>query len=230
MSLSLNPRLSLAKSFITKGGIACDIGTDHAYLACSLVLDGVSKFVYACDVALGPLSCAENTINRLCLEDKVKTVLSDGLDNVPNDGVTDVVICGMGGELIENILMRADWIKNGVNLVLQPQSKADELRRCLYENGFEIIREKACRDREFIYTVMQVKYSGDFRHLTDAEAYVGKLELDDEFAREYVTLLADKIAASSAGKMSSNNADVRSLGESEIKLAAELRRLLNERG
>lgn len=229
MSLSLNPRLSLAQSFVTKGGVACDVGTDHAYLACSLVLDGISKSVYACDVAKGPLESAANTIKRLSLEDKVKTVLSDGLDNVPTDGVTDVIICGMGGELIEKIVLRAEWLKNGVNLVLQPQSKADELRLALYKNGFEIRQEKACRDREFVYTVMQVAYTGNVCELDNTRAYVGKLDLSDSCSREYVDNIVCKLTASSKGKLSSNNEAVRSQGKSEHAIAEELSRLLDER-
>lgn len=230
MSLSLNPRLTLAESFVTKGGVACDVGTDHAYLACRLILDGISEFVYACDVAKGPLESATATIKRLALEDKVKTVLSDGLDNVPLDGVTDVIICGMGGELIEKIVLRADRLKSEINLVLQPQSKAEELRRSLYANGFEIIHEKACRDRDFVYTVMQVTYTGNCTTLTDVQSYIGKLDLADSYSREYVDNIVCKLTASSKGKLSSNNEVVRSQGDHERVIAERLSQLLDERG
>lgn len=229
MSLSLNPRLALAESFVTKGGVACDVGTDHAYLACSLILDGISVFVYACDVAKGPLESAENTIKRLSLEDKVRTVLSDGLDSVPSDGVTDVIICGMGGELIEKIVLRAEWLKRGVNLVLQPQSKAEELRRSLYAGGFEIIREKACRDRDFVYTVMQVTYTGRNVTLTDVQSYIGKLDLTDSCSREYVDAIVRKLTASSQGKLSSNSESVRLQGNHERVLSEKLSQFLVER-
>ena len=65
-------------------------------------------------------------------------MLSDGLDNVPPEGITDVVMAGMGGELIARLLEKCPWVKNGVNLVLQPMTKWDVLRKWLYANGFEV--------------------------------------------------------------------------------------------
>ena len=51
-----------------------------------------------------PLKSAEEHINREGLSDRIGTVLSDGLDNVPPEGITDVVMAGMGGELIARLL------------------------------------------------------------------------------------------------------------------------------
>lgn len=92
----------------------------------------------ACDVAPMPLKSAEEHINREGLSDRIGTVLSDGLDNVPPEGITDVVMAGMGGELIARLLEKCPWVKNSVNLVLQPMTKWDVLRKWLYANGFEV--------------------------------------------------------------------------------------------
>ena len=89
------------------------------------------KKALACDVAPMPLKSAEEHINREGLLDRIGTVLSDGLDNVPPEGITDVVMAGMGGELIARLLEKCPWVKNGVNLVLQPMTKWDVLRKWL---------------------------------------------------------------------------------------------------
>ncbi len=197
--LVLNNRLLTCSGFVTKGGIACDVGTDHAYLASYLVKEGISKHVFACDIAKGPLEAANATVSKLGLNGKITLVLSDGLDEVPSENVTDVIIAGMGGELIEDIVLRAEWLKNGVNLVLQPQTKAAELRASLCENGYEIIAEKACRDRRFIYTVINAVYTGNAIKLDEIASLIGKLDLGEPVAKEYVKTIAERLKTSAAG-------------------------------
>ena len=197
--LVLNNRLLTCSGFVTKGGIACDVGTDHAYLASYLVKEGISKRVFACDIAKGPLEAASATVNKLGLSDKITLVLSDGLDNVPSENVTDVIVAGMGGELIEDIILRAEWLKKGVNLVLQPQTKAAELRASLCENGYEIIAEKACRDRRFIYTVINAVYTGKAIKLDEISAITGKLDFNDPDAKEYIKTIAERFKNSALG-------------------------------
>lgn len=227
--LVLNNRLLTCSQFVTKGGVSCDVGTDHAYLASYLVKEGISERVFACDIAKGPLEAAAATVEKLSLGDKVTLILSDGLDNVPDDGVTDVIIAGMGGELIEDIVLRAEWLKRGVNLVLQPQTKAAELRTSLCKNGFEIIAEKACRDRKFIYTVMNVIYTGKVKELNEVEAIIGKLDLCDPTAKDYIKTVAQRLEASASGIARSKDEAQREEAKELLSLAKKLYTLTEEK-
>ena len=139
------------------GDFVCDVGTDHGYLPCFMIKENMCKKALACDVAPLPLKSAEEHIRREGLSDRIGTVLSDGLDNVPQEGITDVVMAGMGGELIARLLEKCPWVKNGVNLVLQPMTKWDVLRKWLYDNGFEVKKELACTEGQFAYSVIQAK-------------------------------------------------------------------------
>ena len=94
----LDKRLIACASFVTKNSIAADIGTDHAYLPVYLIKNGISRFVYACDIKDGPLKAAYLTVEQSGYEDKISVIKSDGLDSVPISGVTDVIAAGMGGE------------------------------------------------------------------------------------------------------------------------------------
>lgn len=71
-------------------------------------------------------------------------VLSDGLDALPER--PDVAaVCGMGGELIADIVARALRRFSGgppVRFVLQPMTAVSELRRYLWESGFTIADER----------------------------------------------------------------------------------------
>jgi tRNA (adenine22-N1)-methyltransferase len=140
--LSLTPRL-FACAEAVNGNFACDVGTDHAFLAAYLIQCGKCGHVIASDVADGPLSSAEKTVRELNLEDKISIVKSDGLKNIEKDRITDVIIAGMGGELILKIISECEWLKSGVNLILQPMTKAEYLRKSLFSSGFEIVSEKA---------------------------------------------------------------------------------------
>ena len=154
--VKLTGRLSAAAALCRRGVIVCDVGTDHALLACYLAQNG-AKEVIASDVKEGPLSAARRTIAEQGVTN-VTAVLSDGLDRI--DYADDVVICGMGGELIMKIISGCRFLSEDTRFILQPMTKADTLRRELYRGGFDIIEERAVREGDRFYTVMLARYTG----------------------------------------------------------------------
>ena len=101
-----------------EGSRLADIGTDHAYLPIELCLSGKIPSAIACDINPMPLRSAEENIARFGLSDIIQTRLSDGLDRVAPDEADDIVIAGMGGELIRDILSAEEWIKDGSKLFI----------------------------------------------------------------------------------------------------------------
>ena len=97
-------RLLAVSRSVRNGVTLYDIGTDHAYLPIFLVNEGRTADAYACDVSEGPLSSAERNIASAGLSDRIKTVLSDGLSAVGIVYPCDIVIAGMGGELVASII------------------------------------------------------------------------------------------------------------------------------
>ena len=74
------------------------------------------------------------------LTDRIDTRLTDGLQGLSDYDADDIMIFGMGGELIIRILTDAPWIKDRrIGLILQPMSRVSLLRRFLVENGFSIL-------------------------------------------------------------------------------------------
>lgn len=172
----LDERLSLCAEFVTQGGRVCDVGTDHAYLVAHLLISGKSASAIACDIADGPLLSAKMTIEKNNLCDRAEVIKSDGLDSISPDGITDVVIAGMGGELITDIVLRTEWLKNNVNLVLQPMTKPEILRESLMKNGYEIIKEECASDKNHAYTVICFKYTGNSKeNVSLKEKWLGKI-------------------------------------------------------
>lgn len=181
----LTKRLAACAELVSGRGIACDVGTDHAYLAAELLKSGRCSRVIASDVAEGPLEAAKRTLAEAGLLGQSQVILSDGLENVPSEGVTDVIIAGMGGETIVHILSRCSFIKENVNLILQPMTKHSVLREWLADEGFDIIEEKIVHEGKFYYTVIKARYSGIKYELSDLERELGRLDLNDETAAQF---------------------------------------------
>lgn len=203
--MALNSRLKACAEFVSGKGIAVDVGTDHAYLASYLILNKICPFVIACDINEGPLKSAIQTVGKYDINDKVNIILSDGLKNVSPKGVTDVIIAGMGGELISKIITESLWNFKNVNLILQPMTKIHYLRKWLYENGFEIICERITRDDRFMYTIMKVKYTGIHKHIDEYLSIVGKVKADNVLGREFLIREAKRLQAIVKGIMTSNS-------------------------
>ena len=152
----LTPRLSLVASLINNGRRICDIGTDHAFLPVFLTLSRISPSSVAADINKGPLKKAAETILRYNCGDKIKTVLSNGFENIERDDFDDAVIAGMGGELISSILDKAPFLKSkNAKLYLQPMTAIPELRTYLYKNGYTITDERLAKEGEKLYIVFE---------------------------------------------------------------------------
>ena len=122
--VQLDKRLARMAELMTPGGVGIDVGADHGYLSVSLVASGKAKRMLATDIRPGPLSSAERCIRENGLQDRIGTMLTDGLNGVPLEGATDILIGGMGGLLIAGILQaRLPELKE-FNLVLQPMTQA----------------------------------------------------------------------------------------------------------
>lgn len=190
----LDKRLKLCADMVT-GKRVCDVGTDHAYLIAELISSGKCDTAVAADINEGPLSAARANLEKAGVTDRVDIILSDGLKNVPQDGITDIVIAGMGGELIAKILSECDWLE-GKNLILQPMSKSDCLLRWLWENNFEIIKRQAVCEGKFYYTAINCVKSSKPLQRSDIPPlfeYIGGFDFTDISAIEYARRQADKL-------------------------------------
>ena len=175
----LSRRLYAAFLLVREGRTVADIGTDHAHLPIALVMSGKIERAFASDIGKGPLERALENIKKAGLEEKIKTVLTDGAA-VFDSLADEFIIAGMGGELIFDIISRAPFMKNeDIHLVLQPMTKIPTLRKSLLKEGFRIDEEKLVFEDERVYTVMSVYYDGKAREITECEAVTGKVDTVD---------------------------------------------------
>ena len=191
----LSSRLSAAASYIRPSSIFADIGTDHAFLPIYAVETGLAVRAYAADINQMPLARAMENISAHGLESRVTCVLTSGFDALDACGITDAAVCGMGGELIADIILRAGFIRSdGFRLVIQPMTKHDAARRALWDSGFLIISELTVCEEGKYYTVICADYTGctgkAARAADDFTAFYGDFRLkkfeSENVRREYL--------------------------------------------
>ena len=172
-------RLCSALPYLTQGGAVIDVGTDHAYLPIYLVGQNISSRALACDINRGPIESAQRNIAAAGLEDKIDTLCTDGLHGAEHFRPDDIMIFGMGGELIMRILSEAPWVKDAnIGLVLQPMTRAHLLRRWLLENGFTIVGETLTHEDRY-YQTIAARYCGKNEEYTEEELLLGRWNIQN---------------------------------------------------
>ena len=171
--LSLQPRLALLASLVPQGAVLADVGTDHGYIPVCLRQRGVIDRAIASDIGREPLEHARRTAEEYGVGG-IDLRLCAGLDAIAPEECDTVLIAGMGGETIWGILAAAPWTRDGRHtLLLQPQTKIEELRLRLCENGYAVTREHLVRDKGKLYVVMTVT-AGE-RYSPGAEQLYGEV-------------------------------------------------------
>lgn len=169
----LSKRLEKVASFVPTGAVVADIGSDHAYLPCYLVLKGIASRAVAGEVVKGPYESAVKQVRTEGLTDKITVRMADGLAAVEEgDEITAVTIAGMGGPLIVSILEKhPQALKTVTRLILQPNIHAKAIREWALANRWAIQDEVILEEDGKVYEVL-VLQRGEM-NLTEAEILLG---------------------------------------------------------
>ena len=177
-----------------------DIGTDHAFIPLYAVRKSICKRAIAADVKSGPVEIASGNIKRYGCEKLIETRMGSGLEPLKECEADVIVIAGMGGilikEIIEKSLAKAQTAKA---LILQPMNMVEILRKWLYENGFEVLDETLAAESEKIYNILSVRWTGVSRVMESFYHYIGygllqkQDELFERYAARKLALLKKKI-------------------------------------
>ena len=176
--LQLQPRLQLLADMVPQGARLADIGTDHGYLP------GRIASAIAADIGPEPLAHARRTAEEYGAALDLR--LCDGLRGIAPHEADTVVIAGMGGETIIQILTDSPWPRtSGCTLLLQPQTKVELLRRWLSENGYACRDERLVWDKGKLYVVLQMA-AGEAFTPEEARLYAGFCLENDPLYGDYL--------------------------------------------
>ena len=132
--LALQPRLHMLARLVPEGCRLTDVGTDHGYLPVVLLQQGRITAAIASDIGAEPLEHARRTAQQYGVKG-IDFRLCSGLSAIAPEETDVIVIAGMGGENIAQILAGAPWTADGRHtLLLQPQSRAEALRRFILDD------------------------------------------------------------------------------------------------
>lgn len=188
--MHLTPRLRTIMQQVPEGARLADIGTDHALIPTALLRRGVIQSAIASDLREGPLDSAARTAKQFEVEHKLSLRLGGGLQTVRPDEADTIVIAGMGGETIAQILADDAWALDGAHLLLlQAMTAQPYLRQYLAAHGGVIQKESLCREGQRIYTVMTVVGGGKREQKKLSACCISDALLRDPMAEEYIQKL-----------------------------------------
>ena len=201
----LSQRLRAAADLVRQDSFVADVGTDHAYLPIALLTEERIRGGVVSDINKGPIERAKTNIRACGLEGKLTPIHCDGLSELAPFAPEDILILGMGGELIASILAAAPWTKSkNIQLILQPMTHAEALRRYLLAEGFHITEEVLVKE-EKLYQILCASYDGeaDTPH-SPLELLVGRINLlrRDSLCEELVLHWERVLTARRDGKRS----------------------------
>ena len=173
-NLKLNPRLAKIAELLPNCQCLADIGTDHAYIPIYALLCGKTRCAIASDINRGPVDRADTNARLFGVEDKLSLRLGAGLETINPSEAEVIVIAGMGGILISDILEKSKAVAlSSKYLILQPMTAAKELREYLCANSFSIEREDLVAEEDKIYNILCVRPGGKTQY-TEKELILGK--------------------------------------------------------
>ncbi len=203
--MPLSERLTAVASMVTPGLNVADVGCDHGYLAIYLVKKGISPRVIAMDINHGPLQRADENIREAGFDGKIDVRLSNGLEMLERGEVSSIVMAGMGGPLMTDIIDRGIDICDGAReLILQPQSEIEEVRHYLEDHGYRIISEDIVLEDGKYYPMMKAVH-GEMYLENDVYYRYGKILIKEEhpilraylrYEREMLRGIRDELLAS----------------------------------
>lgn len=156
----ISKRLQALTHDITPQAIVADIGCDHGYLLIELAQKGQIKKGFACDINKGPLQSAHDNITKFGFSHMLHTRLGSGILALTEDDCKEVdtlVVAGMGGALITDILKPMQSITNLQTLILQPNIGADIIREHLESSPFNLVKEMIVIDNDITYPILVYK-------------------------------------------------------------------------
>ena len=131
-----------------------DIGCDHGYTAIALFEAGKAEKLFACDIGKEPLEMAKKNVRFRGLEDKISCRLGNGLEALEKGECKHLLLSGMGGMLMIQILEKR--IEEFETILLSPQSDYEKVRRFLYPY-MELMEDCYVKEKNKFYRILLAK-------------------------------------------------------------------------
>ncbi|SMC32371.1 tRNA (adenine22-N1)-methyltransferase [Oscillospiraceae bacterium] len=218
LSARLQKVLDTASSYSSEKKRIIDVGSDHGHLAAVALTNKGFERALLTDIHEDPARKSRDLMKGIGLDERSEVICTDGLDGASLEDGDVVVMAGLGGNNMVDIIGRAmsvtgEELLKTVTWVLQPQKSIEILRSFLCESGFTIKDESVISERGIYYPIVATSYSGQKSVLSLYEKYYGpilirKHEMEDETTKEYFIRL-------------DHSYELRARGDREVKTMLE---------
>ncbi|MFG6148495.1 tRNA (adenine(22)-N(1))-methyltransferase [Halobacillus sp. B23F22_1] len=150
----LSKRLETVAEFLQKPIRFADIGSDHAYLPCYVCQNEPEAFAIAGELNRGPYLSALEEVNNRQLTHQIEVIQGNGLEVIDNR-VNQIVIAGMGGPLIKEILDKGkDKLTHVSKIITQPNIDARSIRKWLIDHEYNLVNEVILEESGHVYEIL----------------------------------------------------------------------------
>lgn len=157
-----------------------DICADHCYISILALMNNKVDFVIASDLNKAPLEIGKANLLEFGFENKVETRLGSGIDTIGVGEVETLIIAGIGGNLMLNLLeQNKEKLSSYKQLILQPQNEEIEVRRYVHSIGYKIKSETFVAEKGMRYVIFNCINEKE-KHLYTENDYVLGKNVDKE--------------------------------------------------
>ncbi|ERJ13815.1 tRNA (adenine(22)-N(1))-methyltransferase [Haloplasma contractile] len=194
---NVSKRLSTIGLYVKPYRHILDVGTDHCLLPIHLLTHEMIDFAIASDVNVGPLNEGKRHVIDAGLVEQVDLRLGSGLTVIDeHDSVDVVIIAGMGGKLISELLEEGkEQLKHIKRLILQPNVAEHLLRAWLFSNGYTITDETLIEDDGILYEIIVAEKKRTTPNYSEDDLKFGpflRIEKSTLFFKKWTELLNKK--------------------------------------
>ena len=136
-------------------GVTADVGSDHGKLMIALFKSGKITKGYAIENKKGPYQRLVKALETEGLIDKIVPLFSDGIEDLPPE-VKNIVLAGMGGDLIIKILKKhPEKLKLVSTIIVDSHGAIAKVREEISQMGYIIADEKMIKEDDKFYEIIK---------------------------------------------------------------------------
>ncbi len=166
-----------------------DIAADHCYITLSALIRDKVDFVIASDLNKAPLNIGKANIEEYGYSHKVETRLGSGIDTINENEVESVIIAGIGGNLMLNLMQQQEHkLSSFKQLILQPQNEELDIKRYVHSIGYSIKSEVYVYEKSMYYIILNCHNEPEKTPYTETEYVLGR-NVDNQGEKEYLEFI-----------------------------------------
>ena len=188
-NINISNRLKTIGDFVKNNSKVIDVGCDHGLLSIYIYLNKKNVRIIASDINEKPLSEARKNLKKYNLEDKIELRLSNGIKNYTSNEFDTLIISGLGGVTISNIVNEdKDKLENTKNIIIQSNNNIPMIRKVISKLNYKITNEKLVKENNIIYTIIVFEKSNKKIRYKKEDLFIGPIlkNSNDEYLKEYL--------------------------------------------